>query len=83
MILRAVAELYRLKRNECLSPEALERLQWRKLKRLLRHAYDNVPYYHHLFNEARITPEDIKSRQDLSKIPITTKTQTRIYQKSL
>jgi len=75
MVLRAVAELYRLKRNEWLSPSAIEKLQWRKLKRLLRHAYENVPYYHRLFNDAGIRPEDIKSRQDLSKIPITTKAQ--------
>ena len=75
MVLRAVAELYRLKMNEWLSPSAIEKLQWQKLKRLLRHAYENVPYYHRLFNEAGIRLEDIKSREDLSKIPITTKAQ--------
>jgi len=75
MVLRAVVELYRLKRNEWLSPQGLERLQWRKFKRVLRHAYENVPYYHRLFKTAGIRPEDIKSHQDLSKIPITTKAQ--------
>jgi phenylacetate-CoA ligase len=75
MFLRALAELYRLRRNEWLRPSALAEIQWRKLKRLLRHAYNNVPYYHRLFIEAGVTPEDIKCPQDLSKIPITTKSQ--------
>jgi phenylacetate-CoA ligase len=75
MFLRAAAELYRLKRNEWLTPQELERRQWRKLKRMLRHAYENVPYYHRLFSDAGITPEDIKSREDVAKIPVTTKTQ--------
>jgi phenylacetate-CoA ligase len=73
--LRAAIELCRLKRNEWLKPQDLERLQWRKLKRLLKYAYENVPYYHRLFNKAGISPEDIKSREDLSTIPITTKSQ--------
>jgi phenylacetate-CoA ligase len=73
MILRAAAKLYRLKRNEWLSPQALKEMQWRKFKKLLRHAYEKVPYYHRLFKTAGIRPEDIKDRQDLSKIPLTTK----------
>ena len=73
MVLRAAIGLYRLKKNEWLNPKALARLQWMKLKKILRHAYENVPYYHRLFNDAGIRPEDIKNRDDLSKIPITTK----------
>jgi len=73
--LRAAIELSRLKRNEWLKPRDLARLQWQKLKRLLRHAYENVPYYRRLFQTAGIRPEDIKSREDLAKIPITTKSQ--------
>ena len=75
MVFHAVTELYRLRRNEWLNPQALEEIQWRKLKRLLKHAYENVPYYHRLFKRAGIRPEDIKSREDLSEIPITTKSQ--------
>jgi len=75
MFLRAAAELYRLKRNEWLKPRDLARLQWRKLKRVLKHAYENVPYYRRLFQTAGIRPEDIKSHEDLAKIPITTRSQ--------
>jgi len=32
-----------------------------------------VPYYHKLFNSVKVKPEDIKSKEDLVKIPITTK----------
>ena len=75
MVLRAATQLYRLKRNEWLNPRALERLQWQKLKRVLRYAYDNVPYYQRLFKSAGIRPEDVKTHEDFSKIPITTKAQ--------
>ena len=75
MALRAAIELCRLKRNEWLKPQDLARFQWQKLKRLLRHAYENVSYYRRLFQTAGIRPEDIKSREDFVIIPITTKAQ--------
>jgi len=37
------------------------------------HAYDNVPYYRRLFDDAGIEPRDIRQLADLEKIPITTK----------
>ncbi|KPJ62955.1 MAG: hypothetical protein AMS15_02285 [Planctomycetes bacterium DG_23] len=66
-----------MKRNEWLKPQDLARLQWQKLKRLLKHAYENVPYYRRLFQTAGIRPEDIRSHEDLAKIPITTKSQVQ------
>ncbi|MDA0524645.1 phenylacetate--CoA ligase family protein [Methanococcoides alaskense] len=40
---------------------------------MISFAYDNVPYYHKLFNELRLTPSDIKTIEDLEKIPTLTK----------
>lgn len=65
--------LYRLRRTQWWRPDDLERLQWRRLRRVLSHAYARVPYYRRLFDAAGITPADIRSRADLSLIPITTK----------
>jgi phenylacetate-CoA ligase len=44
---------------------------------MLNYAYRNVSYYHKLFDSINLKPSDIKSLDDLSKIPITTKQQLR------
>ena len=46
-----------------------------KLRIILKYAYNNVKYYHRLFNYAGVKPEDIRAIEDLHKIPITTKQQ--------
>jgi len=53
--------------------EQLRHFQERKLKRILEHAYINVPYYKRLFDKTGIKPSDIKTLQDLPIIPITTR----------
>jgi phenylacetate-CoA ligase len=53
--------------------EELEELQNKKLRALIRHAYENVPYYHNLFKEIGLMPDDIKSKEDLIKLPFLTK----------
>lgn len=42
-----------------------------QLRRLVAHAYANVPYYRRLFDGAGLTPADIRTRADLALIPIT------------
>ena len=44
---------------------------------MLHHAYENVPYYRYLFGSVGVKPEDIKCCNDMSKIPITTKSQLK------
>ena len=44
--------------------------QEKKLRSVLRHAFNKVPYYHKRFNEVGITPRDIRSKDDLRHIPI-------------
>jgi len=56
-----------------LGAEKLRELQKKKLKKLLNHAYTNVPYYHELFGSVKIKPSDINSLEDMKKIPLTTK----------
>lgn len=66
-------KLPNLRRNQWLSTQALKELQERKLKALVRHAYNKVNYYRSLFERVGLKPEDIKNIQDLAKIPITTR----------
>jgi len=45
----------------------------RRVRRLIRHAYENVPYYRQHFDTHRIRPEDIRGAEDLSIIPVSSK----------
>jgi phenylacetate-CoA ligase len=51
--------------------------QFNKFKKLLDHAYRNVPYYNNLFSSIKLKPNDIRSFDDLNKIPVLTKETAR------
>jgi phenylacetate-CoA ligase len=62
-----------LERSQWWPREKLLDLQWAKLKRLLRHSYETVPLYKEKFRGAGLTPEDIKTHDDLRRLPVLTK----------
>ena len=62
---------------ECASPEKLREIQLAGLKKTVAAVYENVPFYKKKFNEAGITPEDIKSLDDLRLLPFTCKQDLR------
>jgi phenylacetate-CoA ligase len=62
-----------LNKSQYWTREQIDAYQNAKLTKLIRHAYDNVPFYHDLFNGLKIKPEDIKSKEDLRKLPVITK----------
>jgi phenylacetate-CoA ligase len=68
--MHGVFSLIRLARNQWRSREELERRQLAKLRRLLRHAYNNVPFYRRLFDEAGIAVDEIVDLDDLQRLPI-------------
>ena len=53
--------------------QQIEEYQQHKLSALLNFAYLHVPYYHRVFDELRLLPEDIHTTSELSKLPILTK----------
>lgn len=59
------------------SRERIQRFQNRKLRQVVAHAYDRVPYYRELFDRHGISPTDIRTVDDLVKIPITRKEDIR------
>lgn len=75
MAFHLVREYLRLRSNLFLGTNELEGLQWRKLRALLYHSYENVPFYHQKFRQAGIRSDDIRGINDLSKLPITTKSE--------
>lgn len=52
-------------------------MQRKRLRTIIKHAYENVPFYHRKFDMVGIKPDDVKSVEDLAKVPITTKTQVQ------
>jgi phenylacetate-CoA ligase len=62
---------------ECISKDELEKLQLKRLQDMVKRAYENVPYYKKRFDDEGIKPEDIKTLDDIQKLPLTTKDDLR------
>ena len=65
------------KEMECMSRSEMEALQLERLKKIVRHAYDNAAYYRKKMDAAKVTPDDIKTLADVTKLPFTTKEDLR------
>lgn len=61
---------------ETMSREDIKKLQLERLQQTVRHCM-NSPFYKKRFEEAGLKPEDIKSLDDVRKIPFTTKQDLR------
>lgn len=62
---------------ETMPREALEAIQIRRLQATLERAYTSVPFYRKSFKDAGIVPADIKTLDDMKRIPFTTKQDLR------
>jgi len=62
---------------ETLPREALEAIQLRRLRNTLERVYNNVPFYKKQLDEHGLKPGDIKSLEDLHRLPFTTKQDVR------
>ena len=58
---------------ECASRETIVSIQNEKLVKQVQHVWDNVPYYRKKMEEKGVTPADIKSIDDLHKLPFLSK----------
>jgi phenylacetate-CoA ligase len=57
---------------ETLPREVLEALQLKRLKQVIQRVYHTVGFYRRSFDEAGVTPDDIKTLDDLKRCPFTT-----------
>ncbi len=64
-------------KEETLSRQEIEAIQLDKLKKVVARVYEKVPYYKAKMDEAGIKPEDVKTLDDLKKLPFTTKQDMR------
>ena len=49
---------------------AIERLQRSRLRSIIHHAYETVPFYRDAMNERGLRPSDIRTAEDLARLPL-------------
>lgn len=62
---------------ECMPREKMRQLQGEKLRRIVRHAYDNSTFYRKRLDAHGVHPDDIKGIDDIVKLPFTVKQDLR------
>ncbi|MDD2388338.1 MAG: phenylacetate--CoA ligase [Desulfobacterales bacterium] len=62
---------------ETMPRDALEAIQLRRLQTTIERVYATVPFYRNQMKRAGVRPQDIRSLQDLKRIPFTTKQDLR------
>ena len=72
-----MAQRYWQEEIETASREQIREWQSERLVKTVKHVYDNVKLYRDRMDEAGIKPEDIKSVDDLKKLPFTYKQDLR------
>ena len=70
-------EKYFQKEIECASREEITQIQNKKLVEQVKHVWENVPYYRKKMEKAGVSPDDIKSIEDLHKLPFMSKADLR------
>ena len=68
---------YYQKEMECMSREEMKALQNERFMKQMKHVWENVPYYRKKMEDHGVTIDDIKSIDDLHKLPFLTKDDLR------
>ncbi|MGN0444698.1 MAG: phenylacetate--CoA ligase family protein [Acutalibacteraceae bacterium] len=70
-------ERYYQKEIECAPIEEIKKLQNERFMEQVKHVWENVPYYRKKMEDSGVTIDDIKSVDDLHKLPFLTKDDLR------
>ena len=62
---------------ECMGRQEKEEMQLALLQKQVKRVYEKVPFYKEKFDEAGFHPDDLKTLEDIRKIPFTTKADLR------
>jgi len=63
--------------KETMSRDEMRELQGKRLQKLVSYVYHNQPFYRNKMQEMSITPDDIRTIDDIVKLPFTTKQDLR------
>ena len=67
---RAAYYLFGMMKRAYWDRDRLIEYQNKKLRKVVKYAYDHVPFYHEKFERLGIKPADVKTAKDLDKLPI-------------
>ncbi len=65
------------KEMELKNRKELDEIQTKRLRAIVKYCYEKVPFYNKRFKEIGLHPDDIKTKEDIVKIPITKKQDLR------
>jgi phenylacetate-CoA ligase len=68
---------FELKKSQWLTQDQIRQFQEIKLRHLINHAYYHVGYYRELFEKLKLRPQDVKTIEDLQKLPLMDKNEIR------
>ncbi|MBR6539181.1 MAG: AMP-binding protein, partial [Bacteroides sp.] len=63
--------------KECMSRDEMRALQGKRLQKLVTYVYHNVPFYRNKMQAMDVSPDDIRTIDDIVKLPFTTKQDLR------
>jgi phenylacetate-CoA ligase len=72
-----------LEASQWWEPEQLLAFQWAELRKLLRHAFDSVPYYQLKYRAAGASFSDIRTWEDFKRLPVLTRDEIRQHRDQL
>jgi len=72
-----------LEASQWWDPERLRGFQWAELRKLLRHAFDSVPYYREKYRAAGASFSDIRTWDDFARLPPLTREEIRRHRDQL
>ena len=75
--MNALAQNENISANDYLEISCLRDLQLARLRKTVKSAYDNVAFFRSRMEELHLTPEDIKSLDDIAKLPFSKKVDLR------
>jgi phenylacetate-CoA ligase len=80
---KRLARLSVMEKNQYLATEELDELILEKIKAIVLYAYENTDYYRQLLDNKGISPSEIKTLDDLAKVPPLTKADIQNNSESL
>ena len=76
-LFRILYYLNEAKKRAYWPPDKLRDYQEKKLRAVVKYAYNYVPFYHEKFKKQNLTPDDIKTLDDLHRLPLVRKEEIR------
>lgn len=63
--------------KDFVSSDYLRKIQLERLRKVVRHTFDNVEHFRHRMEEKGVTPDDVKTLDDIRKLPFSVKADLR------